>query len=182
MPNSHFQPAPIGLDSEQTSAYQERARHADNAVAIVSSNGTTPSPESLALMQRHVNGELSIEQTIELTDAMLKARYAPPVPEPPAMSVSDSLTAFLGQLSSPAFQQANRRKLRDEAAAANTFLPYDDEQGRYVYEYPATGEIFQASADRQTMTLLSVHGVPVAPDAAPVVIEARAQRPAAHVA
>jgi hypothetical protein len=77
MPNSHFQPAPIGLDSEQTNAYQERARHSDNAVAIVSSNGTTPSPESLALMQRHVNGELTIEQVIELTDAMLRARYGP---------------------------------------------------------------------------------------------------------
>jgi hypothetical protein len=77
MPNSHFQPAPASLTPDQLSAYQERARHADNAVAIASSNGTAPSPESLALMQRHVSGELTIEQVIELTDAMLRARYGP---------------------------------------------------------------------------------------------------------
>ncbi len=77
MPNSHFQPAPAGFTPDQVSAYQERARHADNAVAIVSSNGTAPSPESLALMQRHVSGELTIEQVITLTDEMLRARYNP---------------------------------------------------------------------------------------------------------
>jgi hypothetical protein len=173
MYKTHFQPAPAGLTPDQLSAYQERERHANNAVAIASSNGTAPSSEALALMQRHVNGELSIEQTIELTDAMLKARYAPAAP---AMSVSDSLTAFLGQLSTPAFQEANLRQLRAEAAAANTFLSYTDEQGRSIYNYPATGEIFQVSADRQTLTLLSVHGVPVAPDAAPVVVEGRPSR------
>lgn len=77
MPKTHFQPAPVGLTPDQLSAYQERERHANNAVAILSSTGTAPSPQSLALMQRHVNGELSLEQVIELTDQMLKARYAP---------------------------------------------------------------------------------------------------------
>ena len=41
------------------------------------SNGPAPGPESLAIMQRFVDGELTIEQAIEETDAMLLARYAP---------------------------------------------------------------------------------------------------------
>ena len=41
------------------------------------SNGPAPSPEALAIMQRHVDGEISIEEAIELTDAMLLARYRP---------------------------------------------------------------------------------------------------------
>ena len=61
----------------------------------------------------------------------------------PPQSVSESLTAFLGQLSSPAFQEANRQQLRAEAAAVNTFLSYHDEQGRYLHEYPATGEKYE---------------------------------------
>ena len=40
------------------------------------SNGPAPSPEALALMQRHVDGELTIEQVITLTDEMLLARYS----------------------------------------------------------------------------------------------------------
>ena len=39
------------------------------------SNGPAPSPEALAIMQRYVDGEVSIEEAIELTDAMLLARY-----------------------------------------------------------------------------------------------------------
>ena len=61
----------------------------------------------------------------------------------PLLSVSDSLTAFLGQLSSPAFQEANRRQLRAKAAAANTFPAYRDAQGRYIHDYPATGEKYE---------------------------------------
>ncbi|SNS06735.1 hypothetical protein [Hymenobacter mucosus] len=60
----------------------------------------------------------------------------------PAESVSSALTAFLQQLDSPAFQDAMRAQLRAEAAAANTFLSYRDTQGRYVHEYPATGEVY----------------------------------------
>ena len=61
----------------------------------------------------------------------------------PLLAVSDSLTAFLGQLSSPAFQEENRRQLRAKAAAAHTFLAYRDAQGRYIHDYPATGEKYE---------------------------------------
>lgn len=73
-----FTPAPTSLTPEQLTARQERERSATNAVATLMSNGPAPSPESLALMQRYVDGELSIDQVIELTDAMLLARHQPP--------------------------------------------------------------------------------------------------------
>ena len=65
------------------------------------------------------------------------------------------VTTFLAQLTTPAFQQAINEQLRAEAAAANTFLSYRDEQGRYVHEYPATGEIYEVSLTQpQTRRLL----------------------------
>lgn len=73
-----FTPAPAGLTPEQLIDRQERERSATNSVATLMSNGPAPSPESLALMQRYVDGELSIDQVIELTDAMLLARHQPP--------------------------------------------------------------------------------------------------------
>jgi hypothetical protein len=77
MMKSFFTPAPGGLDPEQLAARQERERHANNSIAILMSNGPAPSPEALAIMQRHVDGEISIEEAIELTDAMLLSRYRP---------------------------------------------------------------------------------------------------------
>ncbi|GAB3840361.1 hypothetical protein GCM10028821_44980 [Hymenobacter jeollabukensis] len=74
---SFFTPAPAGLTPEQLTARQERERHANNSIAILMSNGPAPSPEALAIMQRYVEGEISIEEAIELTDAMLLARYRP---------------------------------------------------------------------------------------------------------
>ncbi|GAA4367533.1 hypothetical protein GCM10023185_39510 [Hymenobacter saemangeumensis] len=77
MTKSFFTPAPAGLNPEQLTARQERERHANNSIAILMSNGPAPSPEALAIMQRHVDGEISIEEAIALTDAMLLARYRP---------------------------------------------------------------------------------------------------------
>ncbi|GAB3879284.1 hypothetical protein GCM10028824_42490 [Hymenobacter segetis] len=77
MMKSFFTPAPAGLTPEQFANRQERERHANNSIAILMSNGPAPSPEALAIMQRHVDGEISIEEAIELTDAMLLARYRP---------------------------------------------------------------------------------------------------------
>ncbi len=76
MNNTFFAPAPAGLTAEQLATRQQREHDSNNAIATLMSNGPAPSPEALALMQRHVDGELSIEQVIELTDEMLKARYA----------------------------------------------------------------------------------------------------------
>ena len=76
MNNTFFAPAPAGLNAEQLAARQQREHDSNNAIATMMSNGPAPSPEALALMQRHVDGELTIEQVIELTDEMLKARYA----------------------------------------------------------------------------------------------------------
>ncbi|GAB2961733.1 hypothetical protein GCM10027048_32490 [Hymenobacter coalescens] len=77
MMKSFFTPAPAGLDPEQLAARQERERGANNSIAILMSNGPAPSPESVAIMQRYVDGELSIDEAIELNDAMLLARYQP---------------------------------------------------------------------------------------------------------
>lgn len=79
-------------------------------------------------------------------------------------------------LKDPEFQARFEDIVSGTARRNNSFIAYIDEQGRMVREYPATGEIFQPSADRQTLTLLSVHGVPVAPGAAPVVVEATPYR------
>ncbi|RFP63647.1 hypothetical protein D0N36_18345 [Hymenobacter lapidiphilus] len=166
MPKTHFQPAPAGLTPDQLSAYQERERHANNAVAIASSAGTAPGQESLALMQRHVSGELSIEQVIALTDAMLKARYAP---RPPGLEDIGAL------VQSPEFQERFDDVVSGTARRNNSFIAYRDEQGRMVREYPATEEVFETSADRKTLTLLSVGGIP-ADTAQPVVVEATPYR------
>ena len=76
MNKTFFAPAPAGLSAEQLVARQQREHDSNNAIATMMSNGPAPSPEALALMQRHVDGELTIEQVIEMTDEMLKARYA----------------------------------------------------------------------------------------------------------
>jgi hypothetical protein len=76
MPSTYFKPAPAGLDAEQKAARQERERHANNSIAILMSNGPAPSPESLELMQRFVDGELTLDQVDELTRARLQAKYS----------------------------------------------------------------------------------------------------------
>ncbi|SNR98604.1 antitoxin VbhA family protein [Hymenobacter mucosus] len=76
MSKTFFAPAPAGLTAEELAARQQREHDSNNAIATMMSNGPAPSPEALALMQRHVDGELTIEQVIELTDEMLRARYA----------------------------------------------------------------------------------------------------------
>lgn len=81
-----FTPAPAGLDAEQLAARQERERHATNSISILMSNGPAPSPESLALMQRYVDGELTLDEVDELTRARLHAKYGQPTPQPTAGS------------------------------------------------------------------------------------------------
>ncbi len=76
MSSTFFTPAPAGLNAEQTAARQERERHATNATSILMSNGPAPSPESLELMQRFVDGELTLDQVDELTRARLQAKYS----------------------------------------------------------------------------------------------------------
>lgn len=74
----------------------------------------------------------------------------------PAEFLSSPVTAFLQQLASPAFQDAMWAQLRAEAAAAGTFLSYRDAQGRYVHEYPATGQVYEVSLTQpRTRRLLS---------------------------
>jgi hypothetical protein len=69
--------------------------------------------------------------------------------------MTSPVTDFLAQLTTPEFQKSIEEQLRAEAAAANTFLSYRDEQGRYVHEYPATGEVYEVSLTQpQTRRLL----------------------------
>ncbi|MGI4734227.1 MAG: antitoxin VbhA family protein [Janthinobacterium lividum] len=76
MSSTFFKPAQPGLNAAQTAARQERERHATNAISILLSNGPAPSPESLELMQRFVDGELTLDQVDELTRARLQAKYS----------------------------------------------------------------------------------------------------------
>ena len=48
-------------------------------------------------------------------------------------------------LASGEFKKHNWAILRAEAATANTFLNYYDEQGRYIHYYPATEEQYEVS-------------------------------------
>jgi hypothetical protein len=88
----------------------------------------------------------------------------------------NSIADIGAMLKDPEFQARFEDIVSGTSRRNNSFIAYIDEQGRRVREYPATGEIFQTSADRQTLTLLSAHGVPVAPGAAPVVVEATPYR------
>ena len=76
MSSTFFKPAQPGLNAAQTAARQERERHATNSISILMSNGPAPSPESLELMQRFVDGELTLDQVDELTRARLQAKYS----------------------------------------------------------------------------------------------------------
>ena len=88
----------------------------------------------------------------------------------------NSLANIGETVQSPEFQARFDDLVTGTAQRNHSFIAYMDEQKRMVREYPATGEIFQTSADRQSLTLLSVHGVPVAANAAPVVVEATPYR------
>ena len=50
------------------------------------------------------------------------------------------LDDLLRRLDTPEFKQAHRARLVAEARAARTSITYLDEQGRYIQEWPATGE------------------------------------------
>lgn len=52
---------------------------------------------------------------------------------------------------------------REKAIQHNSFIAYGDGQGRLLREYPVTGEVYEVSPGRKTLTLLSVHGTPVSP-------------------
>lgn len=75
--------------------------------------------------------------------------------------MTSQVTEFLAQLTTPDFQNAIREQLRTEAAAANTFLSYRDEQGRYLHEYPATGEVYEVSLTHPRTRRLLVEAVAV---------------------
>jgi len=69
--------------------------------------------------------------------------------------------AFSDLTKNAAFQRSFQEQIRQEAIAANSFIAYQDEQGRLVREYPVSGEIYEVSPGRETLTLLSVQGVSV---------------------
>ena len=81
----------------------------------------------------------------------------------------NSLADMGAMLQSPEFQERFEDVVSGTARRNNSYIVYVDAQQRTVREYPATGEIFATSTDDQTLTLLSVHGVAVAPADALVV-------------
>lgn len=64
-------------------------------------------------------------------------------------------------LDTPAFQAKFQQLIRDEAREHHAAITYRNEAGVLVKEYPATGEIYALTFHPRTLTLLSVHGVPV---------------------
>lgn len=77
------------------------------------------------------------------------------------MSMLANLSALLLD---PAFQQQIQTQIRREAAEHNSYITYQDEQGRHVVEYPGSGQLYEQTEDRQLL-LLSVAGQAVAPAA-----------------
>ena len=53
-------------------------------------------------------------------------------------------------LDSPEFKQQFRDSLVEEARQTGTALHYMDELGRYVEEWPATGELYEVWYDKAT--------------------------------
>lgn len=65
-------------------------------------------------------------------------------------------------LDTPAFQVKFQQLIREEARAHHAAITYQNAAGVLVKEYPATGEVYALTFNPRTLTLLSVHGVPVA--------------------
>ena len=55
----------------------ERARAIDNALASVRMEGLEPSEEGKAIMQRYVDGEITIEEMGDAIDKYFDAKYGP---------------------------------------------------------------------------------------------------------
>ena len=55
----------------------ERARAIDNALASVRMEGLEPSEEGKAIMQRYVDGEITIEEMGDAIDKHFDAKYGP---------------------------------------------------------------------------------------------------------
>ncbi len=55
------------------------------------------------------------------------------------------------------FQHQVQAEIRRKAAAYNSSIIYQDEQGRMIVEYPGSGEVYEQSTAKQ-LTLLSVRG------------------------
>jgi len=70
----------------------------------------------------------------------------------------DPLDNISALLMASAFRAKFDETVVDAARRHHSFFAYDDPQGRMVREYPATSEVFLTSPDRQTLTLLAVHG------------------------
>lgn len=81
----------------------------------------------------------------------------------------DFLNNISAMLNDPAFRAKFDETVVETARQHYSFFAYNDPQERMVREYPATGEVFLTSANRQTLTLLSVHGQPVSATAVVVV-------------
>ena len=64
-------------------------------------------------------------------------------------------------LDDPEFQAKFQRQIREEAQAHNAAITYQNAAGILVKEYPATGEVYALTFNPRTLTLLSVHDVPV---------------------
>jgi ferredoxin-NADP reductase len=87
----------------------------------------------------------------------------------------NSIADMGAMLQSPEFQERFEDVVSGTARRNNSYIVYVDAQQRTVREYPATGEIFETSADDKMLTLLSVQGVPVS-GAAAIVVPATPKR------
>lgn len=63
------------------------------------------------------------------------------------MSETEKIRAVLN---SPEFKKQFRDNLVEEARQTGTALHYVDTEGRYVEEWPATGELYEVQYDQKT--------------------------------
>ena len=65
------------MDVSTDTRRPERARAIDNALASVRMEGLEPSEEGKAIMQRYVDGEITIEEMGDAIDKHFDAKYGP---------------------------------------------------------------------------------------------------------
>ncbi|WP_026461327.1 antitoxin VbhA family protein [Adhaeribacter aquaticus] len=62
-----FKPAPLGLSIEELEERARRESSANHGIALVMSNGPKPSEEAIAIMQKYVDGECTLEEVLAET-------------------------------------------------------------------------------------------------------------------
>ena len=76
-----FKAAPPGLSTEQLEARNKREKLVLNSLACTITNAPMPDEFTLGLMQRYIDGELTLEQVEDKLFAEIKRKFPPVITE-----------------------------------------------------------------------------------------------------